>query len=215
MPKMDGLDKSIRIAMLKDELSDGAEPTDIPITPAPLPVAEPAPLVPPAVAAMETAALIQMLAAALNQNGLAQATAIKDALASATTMARTPIPENQVDPGISVYSAPGGDQAQPRTELRCPMFLGVYDEDGKVIPAFEIFEDTCTEKERVLLNQVKPGTYRVTRNDEEEADWMVAEKIDGLGQPIRLVIAVPFTWLHKDQFQQMPSQTRFLQQLTA
>jgi hypothetical protein len=32
---------------------------------------------------------------------------------------------------------------------------------------------------------------------------------------MRLVIAVPFTWLHKDQFQQMPSQTRFLQQLTA
>lgn len=220
MPKVDGLDKSIRVAMLADELSDGADPTDIPIVTPVTPTPAPPVAAAPPVASMDTAALIQLLASTLNQSGVTQAQAIKDALADATTMAREPIPENKVAPGVSVYSHPEGDLAHPRTPLRCPMFLGVYDEDGKATPAFEIFQDTSTEAERQLLNRLEPGEIRVERNDGVSAICRVVEKRDDLGQPLRLVIAVPQTWLHKDQQQAMPALVRrhgdgLLQQLTS
>lgn len=211
MPKVDGLDKSIRVAMLKDELDPDAEPRDI--TPAP-PVTAPAPAAP-----FDMQAFAQMLAGAIAAGGTANAETIKAALADATTMARQPIPENQIDPGISVYSHPDGDLKTPRTALRCPMFLGVYDEEGKTQPAFEIPEATSTEQERCLLNALTPGEIRVERNDGVSGICRVVEKRDDLGQATRLVIAVPQTWLHKDQQAAMPALVRthgdgLLQQLT-
>lgn len=130
-------------------------------------------------------------------------------------MARAPIPENQVDPGVSVYAHPLGDQKHPRTVLRCPMFLGVYDEDGKILPAFEYLEGTLTENERVGLNALQSGTFRVERNDGEVGIVRVQERTDDLGEPIRLVIAVPFLWLQKEFFQQVPSLISLLKQMSA
>lgn len=221
MPKVPGLSAEQRKALVQDQMSDDdVEPIDLPAQawPSPPPTAN----VPVAAALPNTdaAALIQMLVQALQQSGADTAQAIRDGLASATSMAREPIPENKVAPGFSVYAHPDGDQTTERTKLRCPMFLGIYDETGKATPAFEIFHDTCTEKERVALNQVRAGAFMVERNDGRSALWRVVEQMDDLGQPVRVVIAVPATWLSKDEQAQMPAQFNkagngFLQQINA
>ena len=162
---------------------------------------------------MDMAALVQMLAAALNQSGATQAQAIKDALSNAASMARTPIPENQVAPGVSVYSHPEGDAKRARTELDCPTFLGVYDENKKAAGAFEYHPDTLKEIERVKLNAVPEGHYWVERADEARGVCLVIVQRDDLGQPIRKLFAVPQGWLAKDSFAQMPNLKSFLAQL--
>lgn len=220
MPKPD--DAKVRKAMLSDEVDPQDEPRDIapaatswkdappaaPVTPDPVPVVAVAPVAPP----LDANALIQMLSAALQQSGQSTAQAIKDGLASATAMAREPIPENKVPLDRGVYANPNGG---PRTKLLFPMFLGAYDERGKATAVFEIFEAACRESERVLLNQVQPGEYWVERNDDAKAIWKVVDEKDSLGQVTRRVIAVPTQWLSTSEQHAMPSQTRFLQQLTA
>lgn len=150
----------------------------------------------------------------LNAIVAALVTGIQGGLSNAAAMARDPIPENKIDPGFSVYSHPEGDLKHPRTKLRCPMFLGIYDEEGKSKPAFEIYEDTCTEEERVELNRLVPGAYPgIRRNDGQRGLWRVVQHLDDNGIATRLIIAVPQQWLAQDQFQQMPGQLDFLHQL--
>jgi hypothetical protein len=117
-------------------------------------------------------------------------------------------------PAKSVYSHADGDEAHPRTKFRCPMFMGVVDGKGITTPAFEIFQDVCTEAERIAYNALVPGKYRVQRNDGAEANWHVVEEQDDLGETIRVIVAVPLPWLKKDAQAQMPSQKSFLKQLT-
>jgi hypothetical protein len=159
--------------------------------------------------------LIAALVSGITQGSAGTADAIKAALSDAAVLAREPIPENKVATGVSVYSHPLGDKVHPRTKLRCPMYLGVYDEKGQTIPAFEIHEDTSTERERVLLNSLRHGSVRVERNDGMQALCQVSEQRDDLGQPIRVVVAVPQTWLAKDQQAQMPGLVTLLTQLSA
>lgn len=207
-------DPAIRKAQLADQLADeGAEPIELderpPMTTPTVPVAPVAP---------DMAGLIQMLAAAIQQGNTGTADAIRDGLAANAAMARNPIAETYLNggyPAKSVYSHPDGDLAHPRTILRCPMFLGIYNEHGQVAPVFEMFEDVCTERERVLLNTLQAGVFPVERNDGVTANWQVVEQRDAQGGLIRLVIAVPQVWLSKDQQAQMPGQFKFLQQLTA
>lgn len=217
MPKSDGLDAKVRKAMLADETDPESEPRDIAPTPIPNShTPEPVPVVAAPVAPqVDVTQLIQMLAAAMQQSGANTAQAIKDGLADGMSLARDPIPENKIAPGFSVYAHPEGDQRRPRTKLRCPMYLGAYNEYGHAIGVFEIFQDTCKESERVMLNQLTPGDFTVYRNDDKHAIWKVVEEKDSLGQVTRLVIAVPTGWLSKEEQAQMPSQTRFLKQLTA
>ena len=204
--------------MLDEEMGDGdgevelaaLQPAVHPPAPEPVAPSPPAPAVTP-----DMTALIQALVTGITQANAGTADAIRDALGNAAAMARTPIPENAVDPGHSVYSHPDGDQAHPRTTLKCDTFLGIYDDDGVAKPAFEIFEDTCTEDERVLINELKPGVYRIERNDGITALWRVVQKSDDNGQPTRLIVAVPQQWLSPEQFQQMPGQLNFLKQLVA
>lgn len=214
MPKVDGLDKTIRVAMLKDELGDGSEPTEIvtPVTaaavPAPVTVAMP----------FDMQAFAAVLAQAMAAAGVASAGAIGDAAKSA----RTPMPETFLSggyPEISAFGHPEGDLARPRTELRCPMFLGYYNEDGDVTPAFVIHDDTSTENERVLLNALAPGEMWIESNSGEKAICKVVEKRDSLGAITRLVIAVPQPWLSKEKQAAMPALVNkhgagLLQQLT-
>jgi len=215
MPKANGLTREQRQALMADSSDDVTEPQDIAPEPVP-PSYQPEPAVLPApVSALDPTALIQMLTAALQQSGTTTAQAIRDGLAQATTLAREPIPENKIAPGFSVYAHPLGDQAHPRTKLRCPMFLGVYDERGRAVSVFEIFQDTCTELERTQLNLLTPGSTMVTRNDGQSAFWKIVEEKDALNQVTRMIIAVPTTWLAADQQAQMPGQPQFLQQLTA
>ena len=211
-----GLPPNVRKSMLDEALREGdGEVIDTPMpvidTPTGVVAAVAAPTVTP-----DMASLIQALVTGITQANAGTAEAIRDALSNAATMAREPIPENKVDPGHSVYSHPDGDQVTPRTALRCPMFLGVYDEEGKSKPAFEIYEDTCTEAERVELNKLVPGAYPgIERNDGDRALWRVVLHSDDNGVPTRLVIAVPQGWLAQDQYQQMPGQLNFLRQLNA
>ena len=66
----------------------------------------------------------------------------------------------------------------------------------------------------MLLNALTPGAYMVERNDGKSAKWRVVQQTDDLGEAIRLVIAIPPTWLSKAEQAQMPSQTQFLKQLS-
>lgn len=207
--------KQLRKNLLAGELSDDPDAIDVQEPEPPAYVQEQSAPTPMGVSA-DVAALLGALVGALNQNSATQAAAIKDALESATAMARDPIPENRVAPGFSVYAHRLGDKARPRTVLRCPMYLGVYNDEGKVAPAFEYSPETLTEDERVMLNQLQPGARSgIQRHDGARALWRVAEQADANGQPIRLVIAVPEPWLGKDQFHQMPRLTDALQQLIA
>ena len=64
-------------------------------------------------------------------------------------------PENSVHPGISVYSRPGGEQANPKGELKCRITWAGYPLD----------KDTLTPEEFDLVNLVVPGDYRCTKPD--------------------------------------------------
>ncbi len=200
----------VRKSQLADAMGDdGAEPIDLPPA-APVKVVQAAPPVP---ASPDMSALVKLLADAMAQSGITQA----DAMREAAQGARNPMPETYLNggyPGKSVYSHPDGDLKTPRTALRCPMFLGVYNAEGKTTPAFNIFPDVCKESERVMLNALTPGKYRLTRNDDVEAICRVVEELDDFGAPIRVVIAVPQKWLSKEEQSAMPSQTRLLTQLT-
>jgi len=216
--------KTIR-AMLQEEMGDGTgevETPDEPPTPKEPgepkpPISEPPPTQPPPPPiSSDMQALVSALVTGITQAQASSADAIKDALGNAASMAREPIPENKIDPGKSVYSHPDGDAKTPRTKLRCPMFLGIYDEHGAAKPAFEIYEDTCTEVERIELNKLRHGVYPgIERNDGVKATWRVVQQMDDNQQPTRLIIAVPQLWLSQEQFMLMPGQLNFLRQLNA
>lgn len=212
MPKVDGLSKEQNKAILADALADeGSEPIDLPVS---KPIAA-APVAAPA-QTNDVATLVALLADALKANGAANTDAIKQAMTESAAAARNPMAETYLSggyPAKSVFSHPDGDLAHPRSVLRCPMFLGVYDSDGKTTPAFEVFGDVCTEQERTLFNQLTPGEFWVERNDGKRAKWRVVEQQDDFGQPVRLIVAVPQTWLKSDEQGQMPTQKYFLRQL--
>ena len=204
---MAGTTREERKALMADA-HEGAEEVEVeqkPKTPAPAPVVE---SVPPPVAApsADMSAMFRMFIDSM-----------VEANRQSAKEARHPIPESYLDggfPEISVFSHPDGDLKHPPTQLKCPMFMGVYDEEGKCHPVFPIIERNCKETDRVMLNQLTPGIYRVERNDGRVSNWRVVIHKDDLDQPIRLVIATPQTWLSKEEQAQMPGQPSFLKQLT-
>jgi len=200
---------------ITDPLSEGAGEV---VEDAPRPyqtkVAPPVPAAPPFDMQAFAATLAQAMAAAMAQSGQMSAQMTQDVVTAALQQARTKIPENETHPMMSAFN-PRGDRDYPRPGLRCPMFLGQYDEDGKVVPAFEIAEDRCTVDEQIALNQVRQGVYDFVRNDNKRGRVVVQERRDENGEPRRLVIAFPHGWLGKDQHQFLPSQTRIAEQLTA
>lgn len=159
-------------------------------------------------------ALATALSTALAQSGQVTAQAVQDATAEALRSARAKIPENETHPDISVYN-PDGERDHPRPGLQCEMFLGQYDEDDQVTPAFAIEGDRCTKQEQILFNQVRPGVFTVRRNDGKTGRVIVQGRRDANGDLQRLVIAVPHGWLGKDQQAQMPSQVSMAEQLIA
>ena len=64
-------------------------------------------------------------------------------------------PENERHPGISAYSRPGGELANPKGMLRCPTFWAGAKQE----------EDVLTADELDLLNAVVPGEYTCTKSD--------------------------------------------------
>lgn len=160
------------------------------------------------------ATLATALSAAMSQTGQVTAQAVQDATAEALRQSRAKIPENETHPDISAFN-PDGERDHPRPGLQCAMFLGQYDEDDQVTPAFAIDDDRCTKQEQILFNQVQPGIFSVKRNDGKTGRVIVQGRKDANGTLNRLVIAVPHGWLGKDQQAQMPSQVSMAEQLIA
>lgn len=166
----------------------------------------------PAAQGLDIQGIVAAVVAAMQANGASQADAIASALKEAVAGAREPIPENKVAPQVSVFN-PEGDRDHPRPGLECPTFLGVYDDDGKIAPAFEMVEANCTVKEQELLNVVGQGEYLVTRMDGVKGLVKVQVRKDLNGKPSRKVLAVPHGWLGRDQYQQLPSQVSLCEQI--
>jgi hypothetical protein len=74
---------------------------------------------------------------------------------SADAHERAANPSNKTHPGISVFSRPKGDRADPRDPLKCEMYWVGYPIDT----------DTTTDEEINLLNLAEPGVYPFTRTD--------------------------------------------------
>lgn len=201
--------QTIASALVKDamngEESDVSEPVE-----ATMAVKRPAPVA----QGIDIQGIVAAVVAAMAQSGTNQADAIASALKEAVAGAREPIPENKVAPQVSVFN-PAGDRDHPRPGLECPSFLGVYDDDGKIAPAFEIIDSNCTVKEQELLNQVREGEFLVERNDGVRGIVKVQVRRDLNGKAARKVLAVPHGWFGRDQFAQVPSQVRLCEQLIA
>lgn len=74
---------------------------------------------------------------------------------SADAHERAANPSNKTHPGISVFSRPLGERADPRDALKCEMFWVGYPIDL----------DTTMDAEINLLNQAEPGIYQFRRTD--------------------------------------------------
>lgn len=199
--------KSIGAALVQDALQD--EEQDL---------AEPAAATTEVkrVASVDVQAIVTAVVAAMAQSGVSQADAIAGALKEAVSVARQPIPEgtDASNPRKSVFN-PEGEAVAPRPGLVCPTFMGIYDDDGKIAPAFEMIEDNCTKREQELLNQVTQGEYRVERNDGVIGLVKVQVRTDLNGKPTRKILALPHGWLGRDQFAQVPTQVRLCEQVIA
>jgi len=206
--KQSGLSATERRSMLAEALGDGDgevdETSTAPSAPSAPPASTPAP---PVAAAFPVTADMVAFATALGQSIVA---GLQPAQPQGQT--RDPIPEVAVSPDTGIY----GNNDQPRTQLPCPYYMGIYDDEGRVTEAFEIFADTCKESERVELLKLaaRPGVYpRIERADGASASWRIVVRRDENNLPVKVIIAVPSPWLGRDQFQQMPTQPNFLRQL--
>lgn len=195
-----------------DDLNEGAEQTDD------APVSQVTKLEPPKIT--PPAMSLEALQAFASAMGGEFASALKQVLdQNATTTAdvvkaaRSRRPESYNGdfpyPGKSVF-APEGLAALPNEvlpKLKCPMFLGIW-ENNKAVPVYPyIADDTggLTLEERDLLNQLKPGLYTVERRDEITGPVRVVIDEDADGTPTRLTIAVQKNWLEKGEVRSLPS----------
>lgn len=96
------------------------------------------------------------------------------------SLGATGVYENRLPPEISVYN-PKGERDNPRPELRCMM----------VWVGFKLSNMGLTRDEIELLNQVKPGDYRVTKADGSTIDFTVDGKQDRAGKPELLSFHFP------------------------
>jgi hypothetical protein len=153
----------------------------------------------------------EMIAALLKGQTVSTAEAVK--------AARTKRPESYLGdfpfPGMSHFS-PTGEKLPP---LRCESFLGYWDEDENgqltIYAGYPYVADEyggCTLEERTLLNNLEAGVYRAKRRDGMEGIIRVQIKHDIDGQPTRLVVAPPKTWLTM-QMKNMVGGVDFLRQL--
>ena len=64
-------------------------------------------------------------------------------------------PENTDHPGVSIFSRPGGEKANPKGEFKCRILW----------TGAQVDKETVTAEEFDLLNQIVPGEYACTRPD--------------------------------------------------
>jgi hypothetical protein len=186
---------------LQDEESDLAEPA--------IATSE-APKRQTAAQVLDIQGIVAAVIAAMQANGQSQAEAIAAAMKEAANSAREPIPENKVSPGVSVFN-PLGEREHPLPPLECDTFWGVYDDDGKIAPAFEMVNLKREEIEG--LNTITQGEYLVERTDGQKGLVKVQVRKDLNGKPTRKVIAVPHGWFARDKYQHVPSVVDLTEQI--
>lgn len=97
--------------------------------------------------------------------------------AQALAYERAANPSNKSHPGISVFSYPEGDVANPRPPFKCRMFWVGY----------ELDYDTTEAEHIELLNQIAPGSYTFRRTDGSTDTLVVKGQFDALGGLGRLL----------------------------
>lgn len=102
---------------------------------------------------------------------------------SADAHERAANPSNKTHPGISVFSRPKGDRADPRDAFKCEMFWVGYPID----------QDTTTDEEIGLLNQAEPGVYQFRRTDKTLETLTVHGDTAPGGTLTRMVFQFPTT----------------------
>jgi hypothetical protein len=88
--------------------------------------------------------------------------------------------ENAFAPEISAYN-PRGERDFPRSELACKM----------IYVGFKLAKEALTVEEIELLNQMKPGDYRVTKSDGKSIPFVVTAKLDAAGRRELLTFHFP------------------------
>lgn len=210
--------KAAAKAILADAMH-GTE-TDVPMAPsaklvsaAPVaaPVSAPAPQT-------DVMALAQALALALNQNNQQQTDALQQILQTQLRLAQNPggrhSNSDQENPRISAFN-PKGEREFPRPGLKCHMYLGQYDDEGKIDAAYPIMEDSCTLEEQELCNQLDQGEATVERNDGKTGKAIIQARRDGAGRLNRIIVALPYGWLSKEFQAQLPSLKRMLKEIVS
>jgi hypothetical protein len=111
------------------------------------------------------------------------------------------IPENKTDPGISIYSRKAdGTYYKPedKPQLRCKT----------VVCGRELTGDTETPDEILLLNQLEPGEYRVTKADLSSIPFKVTSKTSDNGKLEEIAVWFPCTKEHKHNHMPLTSYIR-------
>jgi hypothetical protein len=125
----------------------------------------------PALTGEQFAQLLEVIGKNKTVEAEVQANALKEALR----------PPQSDPPGISAYN-PRGERDHPRPPLRTQFFFGPY----------PFFHDTLTYDEIVLLNQLRPGKFIVTKADGSKVPFTVRETMDITGTtPERVDILFP------------------------
>jgi len=88
--------------------------------------------------------------------------------------------ENAFAPEISAFN-PRGDRDNPRPALACQM----------IWTGFKLSKEALTVEEIELLNQAKPGEYRVTKSDGKTIPFTISAKQDAAGRLEMLTFHFP------------------------
>lgn len=145
--------------------------------------------------------------------------AIADIVTQGIAQARKPIPEgtDQSNPRISVFN-PLGDRDHPRPLLKCEMFLGTQDGEGKPIQrTYPFNQDDLTVHEILALNILEPGQHEIALYDGMTVSLKIVPEYDQATKALRrLVLVVPSTVTGKGSAlkNMLPGPTQIVGQIT-
>lgn len=122
----------------------------------------------------------------------------RTAQSTATAMQKAMKPENADHPGISVFSHPLGDKAQPKPPLPYELFWNGY-------PVHK-FPETETWKEWLAQSNLPgPGNYPVLRLDGSKMVVEVKAEFNADGQMTKALVTHPVTREDKDRIPPKPA----------